>query len=152
MSWLRRRGRGRRRGLATGRRLVALPSWQPVRDGVRAGAVMHDHHHTTERDAALARLREVVKPGAVVYVSEVASRSRDTKRIRLFAVGRKDDSLVRITADVGAVRGLPVRPESPSWHDAGWLVVSGDFAMTRFLNRLSEALFGEPGQIRGEYL
>lgn len=101
---------------------------------------------TTERDAALARLREVVKPGDTVYVTAQWSRSADTCEVTAYAVG-ENRSLYRLDLIIAKAFGIPRDPRR-----APELRLSGDFTLDAFSDRLSVALFGEPGQIKGEYL
>lgn len=60
---------------------------------------------TTERDAALARLREVVKPGDVLYV---VRRGTTRSGQRLLSVFSKE-MVYDLTADVARVTGRQVQ-------------------------------------------
>lgn len=101
---------------------------------------------TTEASEALDRLREVVKPGDTLYVFERQSRTRQTLRLSLRAVRPGTATLVRLNPEVAAALGVHLSGSD------GTLVVLGDYLLSDLLDRLSVALFGEPGQIKGEYL
>lgn len=101
---------------------------------------------TTEASEALARLREVVKPGGTVYYTSRRARSGDTRRVTLWAIDGRGPNLAVISLAVAEALGLHVAEGTKH------VVISGDRAVSDLLDRLSVALFGEPGLIRGEYL
>jgi len=103
---------------------------------------------TTAASEALARLREVVKPGETLYVTEKRSRSGDTCRMQLRAVWHPEGAnvLARLTGNIAQALDLQMAGGD------GALVVPGDVTLSDLLDRLSVALFGAPGQIKGEYL
>lgn len=98
---------------------------------------------TTEASEALARLREVVKPGDwLVVMTAGFTRSG----IRKVAVCTALTSPWEVTETVAEALGATfVR-------NTRYIGLRPDESPSLFIDRLSVALFGEPGQIQGEYL
>lgn len=99
------------------------------------------------RDEALARLREVVKPGVQVRVISRGFTRSGYEQVAVYADSGLLPAPVDIGRDVAAALDLHMVPKTDhlSLHPefGPWLPALAD--------RLSVALFGEPGQIKGEY-
>lgn len=93
-------------------------------------------------DAAV-RLRAWIKPEDAVMAAASWSRDGDMCRVRL-GIFDGGELYRQGAKDVAIVLGLREFADD--------LLLGGDFDLDVLLDRLSVALFGEPGQIRGEYL
>lgn len=99
---------------------------------------------STQASEALDRLREVVEPGEMVRVVDRGRTRSGNRRITVHAQRQN------ITAEVTIALGL--RPVSRGCIGLTWPGTTRETAVADLADRLSTALFGEPGQIKGEYL
>lgn len=97
---------------------------------------------TTEASEALARLREVVKPGDTLIVT---TKGHTRSGVQKVTVRSSRSGYADLTHDVARTLGA----RTVDW---AYLGLRPDDTPHLALDRLSVALFGEPGQIKGEYL
>lgn len=93
------------------------------------------------QEAALDRLREIVKPGGTVGIIRHGRTRSGREQITLRCGGWAN--ITYAAAEATGTRFV---------QGTDYLGLRRGVTPDEFLDRLSEALFGEPGQIKGEYL
>jgi hypothetical protein len=96
---------------------------------------------------AADRLREIIQPGDMVWAVSHGYTRDGKDRLSLRGAHKDTTALgVDLTHLVAAVTGVRLVQSAP------YLGLRLGTSLSGLLDRLSVALFGEPDQIRGEYL
>lgn len=103
---------------------------------------------TSQASDAAERLREIVKPGGTVSVVGHGYTRSGVRRITIHGPvrvggGWASTAITNLVADVLDLRYIP---------NSGYLPLREGYTPGSIADRLSAALFGETGLIKGEYL